>query len=178
MKKVYVLRHAAWKYPEGTLTPEGEKKIAGLKKTAKMFNIIISSPATRAQQTAKLLTNKDPIIENRASILDVTEEELNYIVTQGKNHPFGMAGFIFDDPKFIKLAEKKGKELADLILETLGKLKDGESALILSHDGVMVAAEKVLKQQPFEPIDYSYKLLEGFTVDENLHIEKFHSNNN
>lgn len=56
------------------------------------------------------------------------------------------------------------------ILVIRQELQDGQRALIVSHDGTMVALEKVLTRSPFDHIDHTYAELEGFRVNEDLEL--------
>src|SRR3989344_714988 len=48
------------------------------------------------------------------------------------------------------------------------RLIDGESALIVSHDAIILGARKILQGQPFEVTPEKYGELCGFIINENL----------
>ena len=59
------------------------------------------------------------------------------------------------------------------IKEVLSKLPKDERALIISHDGTMVSAEKIMKKDTFASIERTYYELEGFVIDSNLQMKEF-----
>mgnify|MGYP001619559525 FL=1 len=93
-----------------------------------------------------------------------------------KIHPLGVAGAIFSLPELHEPVMEAGKRLLSLITETLQALPENGKALIVSHDGTMVAAEKIIKKELFSSLEKTYRELEGFTVDEKLNLEEFNSN--
>lgn len=169
MKQVYVLRHGP-KDKSGKLTEEGKDYIKSLANTFVPFALIISSEVERARQTAYLLTNSNPQTDRRANIIDITEEEEAELFELGKTQPYGIAGAIFANGKYRKMAQGQGQKLVLLIKETLGKLSDGQGALIVSHDAPMAAAERILQELALDRIERNFKPVEGYSVDENLHI--------
>lgn len=66
---------------------------------------------------------------------------------------------------------EKGKELVNLIEELWGKLSDDGRALIISHDGVMVAADMILLRMELPKAQKTYGPLQGFHVFKNLSVE-------
>lgn len=169
MKYIQVRRHAP-KHAEGHLTNEGKKLADKVKNKLPQFTLIISSNKPRAIETAKLLTGKDPIIDKRAGTPAFSLDIEQILHREGQNHPFGIAGVIFDNPKYRQLIKKQGEKLAELIAETLLNLQENGTALIISHDGVMVAATKILKHESFNKANKTFKPLQGFTVNEKEEI--------
>lgn len=163
MKKLYVLRHAE-KDGTGILTEEGRQAAAELHTRLGHFDFVYSSDKPRAVETAKLLTRKEAIIDTRASAIALTPEELKDIHEQGKLHLFGIAGVLFDSDIYRPRIIERGRELVKLIEEVLGKLSDDERALIISHDGVMVAASMILRHKELQKADTTFKPLHGFRV--------------
>lgn len=94
-----------------------------------------------------------------------------------KNHPFGVAGALFSIPELREPLRAKGLEFKQLIEETLSKLEDEQRALIVSHDGMMVALGKILTGESFDAIDHTYATLRGFRLDENLQLKMLQSAN-
>lgn len=169
MKYIQVRRHAP-KHAEGHLTDEGKKSAESVKKTLPTFNIILSSDKPRAVETAKLLTGVNPQIDKREGTPAFTLEQEKELHKLGEKHPFGIAGVIFENPKYKKMIKKQGARLAELIKKTLLKLPENGCALILSHDGVMISAEKILKHASFNKAGKTIKPLQGFQVNEKEEI--------
>ena len=169
MKKVHVRRHAP-KHATGDLTEEGRKLALELRKELKKFDIIISSDKPRAIETAQLLTGLVPEIDKRAGTPKFTPEQEHELHELGEKHQFGIAGVILDTPHYRVMVKAQGESLAELVRETLQKLPENGSALIISHDGVMVAAERILRSLPLNKAEKTYKPLQGFEVSENLQV--------
>ena len=165
MKYIQVRRHAP-KHAEGHLTGEGKKLAESIKMKLPTFNTVLSSDKSRAVETAKLLTGVDPQIDKRAGTPAFTLEQEKELHNLGEKHPFGIAGVIFENPKYKKMIKEQGEKLAELIKETLVKLPENGCALIVSHDGVMVSAEKILKHASFGKAGKTIKPLQGFQVNE------------
>lgn len=172
MKEVLVLRHANWNLVDDKLTDESRKKCRELKPMLGLFNIVLSSPAGRTQETAELLSGQKPKIDERAAILKSPPELSAKVQELRKTHPFGVAGAIISIPELREPLRRQGEALKSLLVETLNSMEDNERALIVSHDGTMVALEKVLTSTPFDQIDHTYAELEGFRVDENLALTR------
>lgn len=173
MRQVWVLRHANRNIGEDTLTEEGRKKCVDLKERIVSFDIIISSPFDRTKETARLLTGVESSVDERAGTLTLTKEQNDKITVLRKEHPLGVAGAIFSIPELIESVKEAGQHLSDLIRETIQKLPMNGKALIISHDGTMVSAEKILKKESFATLEKTYNELEGFVIDENLKISSF-----
>jgi broad specificity phosphatase PhoE len=174
MKEVHVRRHAP-KVAEGHLTEEGREKARILQSQLGTFDLVIASDKPRAQETAVLLTGISPVTDSRAAPPAFTAEQERQLHILGENRPYGIAGVIFDTPEFREMIMKKGKALAELIQGTIEKLQDNQKALIISHDGMMVAAEKILKNDKKEKAEKTYHPLEGYAVDDQLKIRDLKS---
>ena len=136
------------------------------------FETVISSPFVRTQQTAELLSGTKPVVDNRAGVLQAPPEFGPQIAERRKTDPFGVAGAIISIPELREPLRAQGQALKKLVQETIDKLGDGQRALIVSHDGTMVALEKILMNESFDQIDHTYGTLEGYTIDESLQITK------
>lgn len=169
MKLVQIRRHAP-KAATGELTPQGKDEAEQLKNKLKPFHLVISSDKPRAQETAFLLTGVKPLVDTRAGTPPFTPEQEEELHKLGQTHTFGIAGVIFENPLYRQMIKQKGESLAELIKETINKLPENGSALIISHDGVMVAAYKVLSNGSFEAAEKTIKPLAGYEVNENLSL--------
>ena len=170
MKQVHVRRHAP-KHATGNLTEEGKKLAVQFKKKLGTYDLIISSNKPRAIETAELLTGLKPLIDKRVGTPPFTPEQEQKLHELGVNHPFGIAGVILDNPQYRIMIKPQGESLAQLIKETLEKLPQNGSALIISHDGVMVTAERILKDKQLDKAEKTFKPLMGFKVHEDGTIE-------
>lgn len=169
MKTVYILRHAT-KDAHGNLTAEGIQQIQKIKQQLGKFTLVISSEMKRAKETAKLVTGQYPEIDKRANIIAIDEKAEEKLFHLGKTHKFGIAGVVFNTPEYRELVEKAGNDLVSLIKDTLSRLHNNEKALIIAHDGPMVAAERMLQHLSLDTIDKHFLPLEGYIVDEYLTI--------
>ncbi|HLD25007.1 MAG TPA: histidine phosphatase family protein [Patescibacteria group bacterium] len=170
MKEILVLRHAE-KDANGNLTEEGKGRASDFRKQLGHFDLIYSSDKPRAVETAMLLTGNQPIIDVRASALPFSPEEIRSTHEQGALHAFGIAGALFDSDTYRPKIVEKGKALVGLIQEALNKLADNGRALIISHDGVMVAADMILRGKEPLKAEKTFSPLQGFRVFENLSVE-------
>lgn len=170
MRRVEVRRHAP-KHAAGHLTEEGKKTAHILRGRLGKYEIIIASHRPRAVQTAELLTGLKPHIDERAGTPLFTPEQERQLHESGETHPYGIAGVILDTPEYRALIQPKGESLAQLIKETLRKLPKDGRALIISHDGVMVTAEMLLKKKSLDRAEKTFKPLKGFVVYEDGTIE-------
>lgn len=170
MKQVHIRRHAP-KHASGDLTDEGKKLAIEFKKQLEKYDLIIASNKPRAIETAQLLTGEKPIVDKRAGTPPFTPEQEHKLHELGENHPFGIAGVILDNPEFRIMIQPQGERLVELIKETLERLPVNGKALIISHDGVMVTAEKILKNKPLDKADKTYEPLQGFRVHEDRTVE-------
>ncbi len=174
MKQIFVLRHAHWDENEKKLTESGILKAEKLKEKLPKFTIIISSPVKRAIETAKLLSNCDPEIDKRASVINWTKEQKEKVLEKRRqNQKAGTFEAIFNFSELIDLLKTRSQELGSLIKETFGELKDNESALIISHDAVMIGSKKILQNLPFVANGEKFDELTGFIIDEKLKIKEF-----
>ena len=83
-----------------------------------------------------------------------------------------MTGALISIPELREPLYKQGQALLGLVKDALAQLLEGQRALIVSHDGTMVAMEKVLTGDTFDEIDHTYGELEGFHLDESLHLTR------
>lgn len=172
MKKIYVIRHADKNKETGQLTEEGRKRASLLKEKLGELDIIITSNRPRVIDTAKLLTGKEPTLDERAGFVYSSKEQNEKLSQLAKLHPLNHAGVIFDSPEFKELADTIGDNLISLIKETLSKLPEDGKALIVSQDGVMTAAEMILENKPYQKLESSFLPLQGFVIDENFKMGK------
>jgi len=171
MKQIYVLRHANWNLEKDDLTKEGKQKCADMRDKLPAFDFVISSSFQRNIQTTTLL-GKEPEVDKRAGVLNLTDEQNKHITQLRKTHNLGVVGAIFDTPELIDPVKKAGELLIQLIKETISKLPPNGKALIISHDGTMISAEMLLQKNFTKPIK-TYDELEGYIVDEQLHTHPF-----
>lgn len=170
MKEIHVRRHAP-KSATGELTEEGVTLANEFKQGLKPFNLVISSVKPRAVETAQLLTGFHPVLDTRASGIPFTPEQEKDFHERGKQHPFGIAGLIFESLEFRPLIIQKGENLVALITETFDKLPKDGRALIISHDGVMVAADMILRHAQLTKAEKTYEPLQGFVVYEDQTVK-------
>jgi hypothetical protein len=83
-----------------------------------------------------------------------------------------VAGALASIPELREPLYKQGEALAELVKDVLAELPEGQRALIVSHDGTMIAMEKVLTNATFDKIDHTYGELEGYRVDESMHLAR------
>lgn len=166
------MRHAHWDLTEDHLTNEGKSHAEERASTLPEFKIVYSSPLNRSQETAGILSGLQPKVDERAATPKAPSELGPKIMERRKTNPLGVAGALFEIPEARPALQEAGVALSSLIQQALDELSYGEAALIVSHDGTMVSAEKVLKQESFDkPLDHTYGELEGYVVDENLYIK-------
>lgn len=170
MREIYILRHAE-KDASGELTDEGKIRATEFQGRIGHFDFVYSSPQTRAVETAKLLAGKDPIIDIRADAIPLTSEELADLHEKGKHHQFGIAGVLFESDVYRPKIMERGEELVRLIEATFDALSDDGRVLIVSHDGVMVAAEMIIRNMESAKAYKTFKPLEGFRVFDNWSVE-------
>lgn len=173
MKKIYLLRHANWNGIDDTLTTDGEQRTAAAASTLPKFAAVYASPLVRTQQTAALLSGRQPQIDERAGIPKAPADLGPVIAEKRKTHPLGVAGVLFEIPAARPALQTAGDNLRELMQEILRELPQDQAALIVSHDGTMAAAEKVITGQPFDtPLDHSFDELEGLVIDENFAVQR------
>lgn len=168
MKQVYVLRHADKNKETNQLTNDGRKRAKALQENIGPFDLVITSNRDRTKETALLLTEQSPLIDSRTGFFYFSSQQEKEIRTIAKDHVHNYAGALFSDKKFQDLAIALGKNLISVIQEALTKLPENGKALIVSQDGVMVAAEKLLTKKSFDELEKTFLPLQGFIVDENL----------
>jgi broad specificity phosphatase PhoE len=172
MREIIIVRHANSDRTTDTLTDQGRRQCATLKPHLGQFALVISSPFGRTQETAALLSGQTPMIDERAGILKAPPEFGPQIAQLRTTNPFGVAGAIISIRELREPLRQQGQLLKQLLIESLEKLDDGQRALIVSHDGTMVALEKVLTNEPFDEIGHTYGELEGFQLDENMTLTR------
>jgi broad specificity phosphatase PhoE len=173
MKEVYVLRHAEWDGKEDTLTAQGKSGADKYSAYLPDFDLIYSSPFVRTQQTAEIISGVKPRIESAASVPQSPPVIREEVLERRKTHPLGIAGALFEAQEAHPALKFAGQALTQLIQQALDELQKDQKALIISHDGTMVAAERILTNIDLaEPLTQTYNELEGFIVDENLHLKK------
>lgn len=170
MKNVVVIRHANWNFVDDRLTDEGKEKCIALKPRLGPIVLTISSPFERAQETAELLCGRKPLTDERAGILKTSSELSAKVAELRKTHPLGVAGAIISIPELHKPLQRQGEALNSLVAETMEKLADGQQALIVSHDGTIVALEKILTGASFAQIDHTFGELEGLRIDDSMRL--------
>jgi len=173
MKQIYVLRHTKWDEINLEISQSGLDKIKALKPQLPKFSIIKSSPVKRTVETARLLTDQNPTIDKRASIIKCSKDQQREILSRRKNNPAGTFGAIMSIPELIEPLKNRSKELVLLIKETLAKLNENENALIISHDAIILGAKKILTNLPFIVANEKYEELNGFIINEKLQITDF-----
>lgn len=173
MKAVYVLRHANWDGKTDTLTEQGKSDAQEYSTYLPDFDIVYSSPFVRAQQTAELISKAKPRSDDSASVPQSPPEIRDQVFERRKTHPLGIAGALFESKEAHSALNLAGQALSRLIQQALNELAEGHKALIVSHDGTMVATERILTDVDFDnPLQQTYDELEGFVVDENLRLQK------
>lgn len=176
MKEVYVLRHANWDGKDDTLTAQGEAAAEEYSAHLPKFATVYSSPFIRTQQTAERLSGVKPNIDDAASIPQAPAEVRDQILARRATHPLGIAGALFETKEAHNALRSAGQALSLLIQQALNEIEDDQKALIVSHDGTMIAAERVLTNTDFtEPLTHTYSELEGFRVDESLQLKRLTS---
>jgi broad specificity phosphatase PhoE len=172
MKEVVVVRHGHWDSVNDQLTEQGKRRCLELKPTLGSFAIAISSPFGRTRETAQLLSDVEPRTDERASIPQGAPEFGPRIAELRKTHPHGVTGALIAIPELREPLYKQGQALLELVKDARAQLLEDQRALIVSHDGTMVAMEIVLTGATFDEIDHRYGELEGFQVDESMHLTR------
>jgi broad specificity phosphatase PhoE len=175
MKEVYVLRHANWDGKEDTLSKQGKESAQKLSTQLPSFVTVYASPFERTRQTASILSEGLELQVNTAASVPETPSEIReQVLAKRTTHPLGIAGALFEEPNAHPALLSAGTALTKLIQATLSELRDEQRALIVSHDGTMMAAKRILENTDFiTPLDHTYGELEGFIVNENLEIKKY-----
>ncbi len=113
-----------------------------------------------------------PRIDERAGFIYDSPEQGERLGALAKTHRFSHAGVLYENPEFESLALKLGRDLLQLVRDVLAELPEDGTALIVSQDGVMMAAEHELHGKPYEPLTESFAPLGGYILDENLHLHE------
>jgi broad specificity phosphatase PhoE len=171
MKEIIVIRHGDKNGDE--LTSEGVQTCNELAEHVDLLNYAYASERHRAVQTARLVSKLPVNIDARANVPAFPDSELERLAETQKNHPLGIIGAIWENASLINDAREAGVRMLGLVEEILRGLADGERALIVSHDGTMIGLEKILKKESFDSVDHSFGPLEGFRVDQTLHITPY-----
>jgi broad specificity phosphatase PhoE len=172
MKQIVVLRHANW-HGKDILTEAGAAACTAISASIGPFDLVLSSPTNRTQQTAILLSGQTPRIEVDANVPSFSEEQTKIISERRPSNPLGIVGVIREEEGLIATATAAGGHLVSLILRSFDQLNDNQRALIVTHDGTMAAAEQILMKESFEKIDHSYLELEGYIVNDDLRVQRF-----
>jgi len=173
MKQIYILRHANKNKETGELTDEGIRRAKSMRQVLGNFDLVITSDKQRRLlDTAELLSGVNPLIDKRAGILYVSEDQHKKLGALAKVHPLNHAGAMYEFSEFEELASANGSGFVSLIKETFEKLPEDGRALIVAQDAVMVAAERHIGKKVYQKIEKAYKPLEGFIIDESLHIKQ------
>jgi broad specificity phosphatase PhoE len=173
MREVYVLRHANWDGKEDALTDQGKDAAEEYSKSLPSFAAVYSSPFERTQQTAEILGKRKPRIETAASVPQSPPEVREQILERRSTHPLGIAGALFETKEAHPALVLAGQALSQLIQQVLSELQEDQKALIVSHDGTIVAAERIITSTDFtEPLRQTYNELEGFIIDEDMRVTK------
>ncbi len=168
-REVYLLRHAH-KDDQGVLTEEGMEKASQLRKKLPTFLHVISSDSKRTQETARLISGKEPQVDPRAGFYMAHPEksdELNRIAKE-QNIPFLEAVVVLNDSEVLAGVDDKAGQLNNLIEELMKTLPEGAKAVIISHD---LSISPAMKKRgiPLESIPF----LSGYIIDEDGNISTF-----
>jgi broad specificity phosphatase PhoE len=130
-----LLRHGE-KDAAGVLTSRGKQAAKALRLQLANFKRVISSDSDRAVLTAKLLTGKDPQVDQRAGYATASVEVSNEINALVKDHGISFldAARQYNNPEVLRGIDEQAHALNALIDELLGELAEDEKALIVSHD--------------------------------------------
>jgi broad specificity phosphatase PhoE len=171
MKEIIVIRHGEKDGDE--LTPDGILACHSLAKSIGVLNYAFASERNRAIQTAQFVSGLPVTIDARANVPSFPDSEIDKLVQVQKVHPLGIIGAIWENIELVNDAQNAGIGMQGMVYEIMSKLKDGERALIVSHDGTMVGLEKVLKNESFDSVDHSFNALEGFSINQDLVVKPF-----
>ncbi len=162
MREIHLRRHAE-KDPNGTLTDRGREQARQLGRNLPTFVKIISSPSSRTQETAELMTGVAPQTDERAGFYMASPEKSDAInalaATEGLT--FLEAVKHYQDSEVLEGIDAKASELNRLISELLDELEDGEKALVVSHD-LSISPAVAQRGVPLESIPF----LEGYVINE------------
>lgn len=169
-KRVYLLRHAE-KDPNGSLTENGRKQATILRNKLPKFQEIISSDSQRTIETAELITGQKPVVDPRCRHYVAPKAKSDYLNTLAKEKgvSFLEAVVELNDSEVNRGVEEKANELNQLVDELLGRMSDGQSSLVVSHD-LSISPALAKRGIPLESIDY----LCGYIIDDSSKIQTFH----
>jgi broad specificity phosphatase PhoE len=170
MKEITVLRHAE-KDAGGNLTADGKAAAETLGERIGTYDLVYSSDSPRAIETAVLLSGNQPAVDPRAGAISLTPEEVRITHEQGKIHRFGIAGVLFDSKMYRPRIIAQGQRLATLITGMWNMLPPNGRALVISHDGVMVAAYMILMHKELVRAEKTFRPLQGFRITGNFSVE-------
>jgi broad specificity phosphatase PhoE len=154
MREVYLVRHAE-KGADDEITKEGREAAALMKTEMPDFKRVVASDSPRAQLTAKLLTGRDPEVDERAGYGKAKtspelSQKLNKLAKE-EGTTFLQQALIVKDPEMMKGIDAQARELIDLMADLLVDLGPGEKALLVSHD-LTISPAMEIEGIPMEPI--------------------------
>lgn len=171
MKEIIVIRHGEKNGDE--LTPEGVLACKALADRIDTLAYAFASERNRAIQTAELVSKLPAKVDARANVPSFPDSKLDKLLKGQEAHSLGIIGAIWEDDELVQCAHNAGVRMQDMITEILERLHEDERALIVSHDGTMIGLEKVLTGEPFDTVDHSFGPLEGFRVNQDLHVTAY-----
>ncbi len=172
VKEIIVIRHGEKNGDE--LTPEGITACNLQAQRIGSFHYAFASERNRTIQTAELVSRLPVKVDIRANVPSFPDGKLDKLSEAQKVHPLGIIGAIWEDASLVQDVRDAGARMRGMIREIMERLKDGERALIVSHDGTMIGLEKVLKDELFDTVDHSFGPLEGFSISRDLGVVAFH----
>lgn len=172
MKQILILRHANWDQNRDELTEQGRQACAKLKPTLPHFDIVVCGPRKRTSETAQLLTDSEPVIDERAGTITLSAEQRDKLDPVRQSHPLGIVGALWSFEEFHKPLQEKGTQVLQLVMDVFDKLPPNGNGLIVSHDGVLVALEKVIQHESFDTADHTFPELGGYWIDEHMNLRK------
>ncbi|HYH75148.1 MAG TPA: histidine phosphatase family protein [Candidatus Saccharimonadales bacterium] len=169
MKEVYVLRHAE-KDAAGELTDAGRQMARQLGGVLPEFTVVIASNSPRTIETATHLTASEPLRDGRAGYYQTAQEVSAGIsrLAAEQSITFLEAAELYNNGELADGIRAQAAELNDLIDETMGRLSDGEKALVVSHDMTMTPA-LVQRDQPRPLVNY----LSGYVIRDDGAVSLF-----
>lgn len=168
MKKIYLIRHAE-KDSKGVLSERGRADSIKLGDSLPKFDAIYSSGSNRTQESARLITGKNPEIDDRAGFYMAPDEKSDAInkIYKEQGIDFLEAVYVHNDNEVLRGISDQADRLNGMIDELLKP--PGENVLIVSHNLTMIPA---IKKRGFDTgllLDY----LGGYIIDESGKIENF-----
>lgn len=168
-KEIYLIRHAE-KDDKGTITEAGKEAAVALGKKLPRFQHVISSDSKRTQETALLITGREPIIDSRAGFYMANPEKSNGLnrISQERDIPFLEAVIVLNDSEVLAGVDGKADQLNALIKELFAEIPNGAKAIIVSHD-LSISPAMRKRGLPLESIPF----LSGYIIDESGKISAF-----